>query len=142
MSNGAEGKEYFCDICEDRPGECKPEYCPGNFISGEEDPTVETTLFGKPGHGRTYPGTPPPSLEADWQEARSIRYAAGVRLVLLSSGHWALFYGGEQGHAVTEIWESLDLERLAQVLEDERRLRDSEPKPVVAVKQSLEEMGL
>lgn len=60
------------------------------------------------------------SLSPDEQEARSIRYVLGLRLALLTSGNWAIYYGDR-----VEIQSCLDEGWLRSCGEDERRERET-----------------
>lgn len=92
-------------------------------------------------------------LARDLQEAKSIKFVLGLRLALLSSGNWAIYWGGPAGNREITIVESLDPEQLLvlaqaeveQRAEGQRLLRSiAEYKATSTVQssKSLEDMGL
>lgn len=88
---------------------------------------------------------PEGDLSPDLLEARSIRYAASLRLARLASGRWAIFWReGPRGEEQLEIFDSLPLDWLEAKAEEQRvglehwRLV-AEP-PITTA--SAEEMGL
>lgn len=64
----------------------------------------------------------PDQEEMDKQEAASIRYACGLRLALLSSGNWAIWYEGRDGQML-DTAPVLDEGWLRSVGENERAAR-------------------
>lgn len=95
---------------------------------------------------------------ADLLEASSIRYGVWLRLAVLSSGRWAVYYstepGGGKETGVIEVFESLDQEYLRilsvneQAKAEEQRARQLESlqyemldEPQISAN-NLEEMGL
>lgn len=94
-------------------------------------------------------------LARDLQEAGSIRYVVGLRLALLTSGNWAVYFGGSQGLDRVEIVPAVDETLLRAFAAEERVLREQkwveyeirrarlqEPGAAVSTDKSAEELGL
>ena len=90
---------------------------------------------------------------ADMQEALSIKYVLGLRLALLSSGNWAIYWGGPAGVREITVVEALDPEQLkglaqievAQRAEGQRllaQIAEYKATSTVQSSKSLEDMGL
>lgn len=61
-------------------------------------------------------------LSPDLQEAKTIRYISGIRLALLTSGNWAIWFEA-QGTSRLEITPALDEGWMRSLAEAERRER-------------------